>query len=628
MKSRTTLFYYALIFLFIFAAFVSAAFISLKTFQNSIYRETTSQLGNVARVAANGFHFVPANQQDIREFVTESVRDTTIRMTIIGSDGTVLGDSHFEKDLMENHVDRPEIRASLAGQEGIAMRFSATLQKRMAYVALPVQGIDGFKAVLRLAMPVEDIKTIFNTIMLRMGIVSGIMLVLVLLVGLLIARQVVRPIYELKTAAEHYARGEFSYPIRIERPRELDTLGRTMSGMALQLKERINFISRQNMELNTVLSGMAEPVILLDGNLNIIKLNRAAENLIAYQEEDKDATTAGHVRQDQAGRNLLEVLRNSALHDFARFVLDISTPADRDGGSETEINLRKYRRKQMAASAGEKPGLLYLQVRGTRIRDENENPRVLLVMNDITRLKSLENIRKDFVVNVSHELKTPITAIQGFVETLESGALEDSEKAKHFLGIIAKHTARLNFIINDLLSLSRIEQTGAGYIDTSNIKLEVIINNAIAAFRERADEAGVRITLDTENELRVDINSHLMEQALMNLIDNALKYGSGGGEIRIAATRSEGELKISVRDFGAGIPKQSLPRIFERFYTVDKSRSRELGGTGLGLSIVKHIMNAHGGKVLVESLVGSGSTFTLVIPDKRSKECCEQYSRF
>lgn len=618
MRSRSTLFYYAVIFLFIFAAFAGATFVSLKTVQNSIYRETLSQLGNVARVAAYGFRFLQPDSADIQDFTVSSVKDTTIRMTVIGMDGTVLGESHFEKGLMENHVDRPEIKESLSGGQGTAMRYSATLQKQMAYVALPVQGKDGFKAVLRVAMPVEEIRTIFNTIMVRMGIVSGVMLLLVLFVGMLTARQVVRPIYELKTAAEHYASGEFSYPIRIERPRELNTLGQTMSGMARQLQERINLISMQNMELTTVLTGMREPVILLDKNLDIVKLNQAAESLISYQGEYPDAAATGLRKPPYAGRNLLEVLRNSSLYDFAGFVLDISSPEDTDGGTEIEITLRKYGWKQTAASAGEMPGLLYLQVRGTRIKGENGSPQVLLVMNDITRLKSLENIRRDFVVNVSHELKTPITAIQGFVETLESGAMKDPDKAKRFLGIIAKHTARLSYIINDLLSLSGLEQSGTGSIDTQTVRIADIVAAAAADFSEKAAAAGVRITLDTEDGITADINGRLVEQALMNLIDNALKYGSGGGEVRIAAVRSGDEVRISVRDFGSGIPKRSLPRIFERFYTVDKSRSRDLGGTGLGLSIVKHIMNAHGGKALVESQPGSGSTFTLVLPDKRS----------
>ncbi|TFG63395.1 MAG: PAS domain-containing sensor histidine kinase, partial [Spirochaetales bacterium] len=292
--------------------------------------------------------------------------------------------------------------------------------------------------------------------------------------------------------------------------------------------------------------------------------------------------------------------------------------------------LYRYRRNRPVVSPGEDPGILYIQVNGSRIEAEQNSSghQVLLVMNDITRLKRLESIRRDFVANVSHELKSPITSIQGFVETLESGALQDPEKAGRFLGIIAKQAARLNSITDDLLSLSRVEQTGTEGIAFARTRLTDVVSHAVSEYASKAEKLSIALLVSVPEDLEADLNAPLMEQALMNLIDNALKYGRGGLEVRISAGAEDSagnkdaaaggkEIRISVRDFGEGIPKASLPRIFERFYTVDKSRSKELGGTGLGLALVKHIMIAHGGSVSVESEQGAGSTFTLHLPAGR-----------
>jgi two-component system phosphate regulon sensor histidine kinase PhoR len=252
---------------------------------------------------------------------------------------------------------------------------------------------------------------------------------------------------------------------------------------------------------------------------------------------------------------------------------------------------------------------------GTILRnDKGESLGAVVVLNDITRLRHLENIRRDFVANVSHELKTPITSIKGFVETLREGALKDPGDSERFLGIIAKQADRLNSIIEDLLTLSKIEESEKTELQLEEHNLKAVLQSAISLCDIKAKSKKATVTLDCNDELTAKINPELLEQAIINLLDNAIKYSDEGGDIKISAIRLNSEINISVRDWGIGIERRHLPRLFERFYTVDKAHSRELGGTGLGLAIVKHIVLAHHGNVSIESAPGKGSTFTILLP--------------
>jgi two-component system phosphate regulon sensor histidine kinase PhoR len=258
----------------------------------------------------------------------------------------------------------------------------------------------------------------------------------------------------------------------------------------------------------------------------------------------------------------------------------------------------------------------FLQVSGTVLHNsEGEKIGALVVLNDITRLRQLENIRREFVANVSHELKTPITSIKGYIETLQEGALEDKENAIKFLEIIAKQADLLHALIDDLLSLSKIEQEAErGEMQLVDEKVRRIIEDAIASYETRARERRIRVTLQCKDEVVVKANARLLEQAVGNLLDNAIKYSEAGSSVDIEVVKNKKEVAIAVRDHGGGMAPEHLSRLFERFYRVDKGRSRELGGTGLGLAIVKHIIQAHGGRVAVESTLGKGSTFTLLLP--------------
>ncbi len=357
-----------------------------------------------------------------------------------------------------------------------------------------------------------------------------------------------------------------------------------MNQMAKELSERIITISRQKNELEAVFSSMVEGVLAVDSDACIISMNHAAARF--FECETKEVQ----------GRSVQEIIRNTELQKFVQDVLS--------GSKQTEKDIVLF-------SGAER----IVKVHGVPLHDASEKSiGALMVLNDVTQLRKLENIRRDFVANVSHEIKTPITAIKGFVETLRDDATKSPEQTERFLEIIDKHAKRLEAIIEDLLKLSRIEQDSEKNIQLTEITVADVLKNSVQLCREKADAKKIAIGVSCHEDMSVKMEPRLFEQALVNLLDNAIKYSDEGSDILINTTQSENEVVIDVRDHGCGIEKKHIPRLFERFYRVDKARSRNLGGTGLGLSIVKHIVQTHGGHVSVDSQVGKGSTFSIHLP--------------
>lgn len=406
--------------------------------------------------------------------------------------------------------------------------------------------------------------------------------------GWVVARRGARPVEELCEAAARLAAGDVNAPLPSTELAEVTGLSEAFGLLREQLVERGLTIGRQGTQQEAVLGSMIEGVLAIDARQRIVGMNRAAAALLGIDLE-------GVIR-----RPLQEVIRNPDLRRFALLAIDCREPV------EDDIVLRAARDRT-------------IRLRGTALRDLSGEGGAVIVLNDVTDMQRLESVRRDFVANVSHELKTPVASIKGFVETLLDGALDDPANARRFLEIVGRQADRLASIIEDLLALSRIEQReGAGNLPLEATRIADVFSAVIADCGPRADARSIRLDVACSEGIEADVNPPLLEQAVINLVDNAIKYSDPGRTVWLTAeslpAATTGEVVIQVRDEGSGIEPEHLPRLFERFYRVDKARSRTLGGTGLGLAIVKHIVQAHGGTVAVESTPGVGSAFAIRLP--------------
>ena len=528
----------------------------------------------------------PLNPAAVDRLCKELGRLSHTRLTVILPSGQVVGDSDKNPALMDNHGDRPEIQQAFGGKIGISTRHSYTEETPMMYVAAPIMEQNRVIAVVRASLPVAFIGRVLNGMYFKVALGGMGAALLAALLSLLMARRLSRPLEEMKLGAERFAQGDLRVKVPVPASDELASLAEALNSMAAQLDQRIRTIIIQRQEQDAVLASMVEGVMAVDHRERLITLNQAGARLLGVNPEA--------ARE----RPLPEVVRNPDLQNFVTRAL--ASPRQVDG----EIILRDDSRDRL------------LQVTGTTLRDlQGKAFGALIVLNDVTRLRRLEQARRDFVANVSHELKTPITSIKGFVETLLDGALQEPENALSFLQIIARHADRLNEIIDDLLSLSRIEQDSEqGKIALAPGRLKEVLRNAIQVCRERAAAKDIAIDLTCPDDLVAEINAPLLEQAVVNLIDNAVKYSPAARPVQVEALAELGEVLILVRDQGPGIAPEHLPRLFERFYRVDAGRSRKVGGTGLGLAIVKHIAQAHEGYVTLQSAPGKGSTFFIHLP--------------
>jgi two-component system, OmpR family, phosphate regulon sensor histidine kinase PhoR len=508
------------------------------------------------------------------------------RISVILPDGGVAGDSEKHPDAMENHADRPEIIEARETGRGHSTRFSSTLKREMIYNAVSITDENGAPlGVVRVAVPLTTIRDASWSVHTRIMLSGIIVSLLAAVVSWKVARRISRPLREMRMGAERFARGDFSRQLDVPGSLEIGGLAEAMNQMARQLDDRIRTVISQRNQQEAILSSMVEGVLAVDTARKIISLNDAAAQLLGLQPElvlDRSFDTA--VENDQLKRFLGQVLESQEPAEN-EFVLDSS-----DGR--------------------------ILQVHGTVLRDsQGKGIGAVIVLNDVTRLRRLEEVRRDFVANVSHELRTPITSIKGFVETLLDGAMDNPGDARHFLEIVMKQADRLNAILGDLLTLSRIEEgEEKSGIELQKAGIRDVLQSAIQLCENRAARKNIRLRLDCGAGLSGPINASLLEQAVTNLVDNAIKYSEHDEEVRVSGRRSNGEIILRVADHGCGIPEDHLPRLFERFYRVDKARSRHMGGTGLGLSIVKHIARTHSGRVSVESTPGVGSVFSIHLP--------------
>lgn len=510
-------------------------------------------------------------------------RDTNVRFTVISEDGKVIADSDYAVATMEDHGQRPEVKEAIAHSWGSSLRRSTTLNLDMLYVALRLNDGNG-TLIIRAARPINQIEDAIWGLQSKIALAWLSAILISAGIFLRLSRSISKPFEDLKAQAQLLARGEIN-ALPESNLDEAGGLSEVMSYMASRLTERTVTITQQREELEAILSSMSEALLAVDSEMRVLKLNSA---MAAFFDIDQ---------QSARGKRLPEVIRNT---DFLRFI-------------ELALQSKDMVTLEMTIY---QPDPHTLHGSGTRLRDNDGNViGAVVVFNDVTRLQRLEDLRKDFVANVSHELRTPITSIKGFVETLQGGALEDKDAAEHFLKIVARQADRLGQIIEDLLSLSKIESSqGSIQLELQEMHLLDALEGALKHCEHQANVKKMKLKLTCDPDIKVEIHPSLFEQAVANLIDNAIKYSDPEKKIKISGTALEDGIYIDIQDKGFGIPRSHLDRLFERFYRVDKARSREVGGTGLGLSIVKHIASAHGGSVTVDSQVGSGSTFTIKLP--------------
>ncbi|MFQ6603993.1 MAG: two-component system histidine kinase PnpS [Fidelibacterota bacterium] len=588
MKSSKPLLFqlFPLFLLISLVAIIALGMISTNTIRNYIQQSTTQDLLTNAKIIR---HIISNNRYDdpgeLQYEVSELKIDTQLRITIIRPDGKVIADTDEDPNVMDNHRDRPEILVALRGDTGTNTRFSHTLQTPMLYVAIPLT-IDGeIRVIVRTAMALDRMQNTIQALQHRVWISGFIVIFLTALVSYTLSRRITAPLKRMQEGAARYARGNFQKKIPMHNTEEIGGLAKSLNRMAEQLHERFETILHQRNELEAMLSCMIEGVLAIDQNDHILRINATALTLL----DIPDNSWYQH--------SIHEIIRHPNLLAFIRDVLNS------EKALETDIIVRREQN-------------IYLQVTGTPLIGTNRSKfGALFVLNDISRIRRLEQIRSDFVANVSHELKTPITAIQGFIETLKDGAIRDQDKVEHFIDIIDRQSSRLNAIIEDLLELSRIErESEGGDIETHPSALAPLFESAIRDFESQARQKDITFQMECEPGMKVDINVQLMQTAINNLVNNAVKYSPEHSTIFLSSFRDDHQVKIQIQDEGQGIPRQHLPRLFERFYRVDKARSRALGGTGLGLAIVKHIVLAHHGTVSVDSRLGRGSTFTISLP--------------
>ena len=506
------------------------------------------------------------------------------RVTLIAKSGLVLGDSEASAAEMENHADRPEVVEAYQKGKGTSTRISPTLGKRMLYYAEPIELKGEVVGVVRTSIPLVNIYDALLEMNLWILIMGMTAIVIVIFLSDFLARSITSPLKEMESGALRFASGESTQRLVIPKAKELAGLAETLNRTGILLQGRINIITKQRNELEALLSSMAEGVLAFDTNERLLNINQAAADIL-----EVDAAKS-------QGRLLQEVIRNPNLLSIIQSML-----CDKEN-IQCEITFKK--------------GLSILQVLGTMLKDAEGNEiGCLIVLHDITGIRRMEQVRRDFVANVSHEFRTPISAIKGYVETLLEGAMEDRDTAREFLEIIAGHMDSLNELINDLLTLSQIErETEFGAIPMQSGNLSDLIHTVRETFQLLAEKKGIKLEVEGEVEVQAKFNHAMMEHALCNLLSNAVKYSERGGEVKIGISEAGDELIIYVQDNGVGIEAEHLERIFERFYRVEKDRSRISGGTGLGLSIVKHVALAHKGRVEVDSVYGKGSTFRIIIP--------------
>lgn len=574
----------------VLAAFALAAWgLSTRALERQALDRLTQSLATSARLmepAVVGALRHEASVATLQPLAVSLAAQGLCRVTIIDPRGTVLGDSEQTLQAvrrMGNHTGYPEVQTALLGRTGTSLRPDQTGRPPVLHVALPAVDGGSLAAVLRVSVPATIVGAWQQSIRSALGLSFLCSFLLAALCGVWLAHRLTQPLQHLTRVANAYARGEPAPAAATVPIREVQEVADALSAMAQAIRTHIEELTGERNQATAILESMAEGVIALDASGRVLLMNPAAGVLL------------GAAPRDVIGRSLFETLRHPEAHALARELLETRQRASRE--------LARFQ-----------PVERMLRLHGVPCPAEGpDGPWAVLVVQDITEVSRYERLRKEFVANVSHELRSPLTSIKGLTETLLGGALEDPASNRRFVGLIDEDANRLSHLIDDLLTLSEIESQAVP-LHLTAVELKPAAEAVVASLRPAIAQHRLSVTVRIPDGLAVSADPDRLRQVLLNLIDNAVKYNTDGGTVTVSAAADGAEGRVTVEDRGIGIPETDLTRIFERFYRVDKARSRELGGTGLGLSIVKHIVEAHGGRVAVESRLGEGSRFSFTLP--------------
>lgn len=525
-----------------------------------------------------------ASGPDLQRQVRQLDSDLQARITLIDSQGKVLADSRFDPAAMENHADRPERHQALATGEGSAVRYSRTLRLHMLYVALPA-GAFPAQDIVRLAVPLTVAEQASRELRRALLLAFLLAVLAIAVVSVRLAAALARPVQRLVNVARRVARGDLTARVEGSAPGELGVLGEVFNSALERLSDLLEKSRREAQYYAALLEQMSDAVVVVDTDGRVGLVNRVFATLF---ELDRDWALGRHVQEVTLNYELSALLMRAVEQDVTQ---------------HGEI-----------AVLHPQPRLLYAVVTPLS-GDQNRVLGAIALLRDLTELQRADQVRRDFVANASHELRTPAAAIRALAEVLESGALRDPDKGPRFATQIMQEADRLTRLLDDMLTLTRVER-GAELLQVQPLPVAPALAEVVARLQPLASARQIAVRTEVGPEDRVFADPSGLHTILLNLLDNALKYTSAGGQVTARGRTVPGGYEIAVSDTGVGIPAEHLPRLFERFYRVDKARDRATGGTGLGLSIVKHLAEAHGGSVTVESTVGQGSTFTVFFPDQ------------
>jgi two-component system phosphate regulon sensor histidine kinase PhoR len=570
---------YYIVFVIILILFISIfMFFTFRTFYKQEVKERLILLSELVDYSLNDNN---AGYNETVNSIKENL-SVDIRITVIDSKGIVLAETEADYRDMGNHLNRPEIQKAIESGTGSNIRYSDTIKKDYYYLANYISKKDIFIRVSMLLTQFDDINALilrFNIGFILFSIIVSIVLVI------LFSKNTIGPIKELIEASKEITYGNYSKRLKVFKEDELGKLIKSFNFMASKLDVNVTEIKNRSAELNTILENIYDGIIAIDENKKIRIINESSYRIMNI---DKS--------YDYIGRNIIECIRNGDLNEIIDNSINDSSTVN------AELYLKAENEKKIIRTI----------VSPIRKYEQTKNMGTLIVLQDISDIRKMEEVRKDFVSNVTHELKTPLTSIKGFIETLKEGAINEPEIATNFLDIIDIESDRLTMLINDILYLSEIENKKTE-VNNETIKLNDLIEEVILILKTQAQKKNIKISIEnTTIELRT--NKDRLKQLLINLVDNAIKYNKENGSVNISCQRKGIYIRIIVSDTGIGIAEKHMERIFERFYRVDKGRSREMGGTGLGLSIVKHIVNLLSGKIKVNSNPGEGTSFYIDIP--------------